>query len=83
MVKLVGDEVVLAFIVAKEIHPDVPIKQLIDFKRVHLKPQESSYVAFEIIPEKHLSHHVVDDWRILSGSYALQIGDVVSEFVVE
>ena len=55
---------------------NVPQKQLLDFEKVWLAPQEVSFVRFKVDSFKHLS--VVDEngnRKVALGRHVLQVGD--------
>lgn len=70
-----GDEVVQVY--ARKIDPQFwrPIKQLVGFERISLKPQQEKVISIEI-DKKQLQYWDVDnqEYRIEEGEYELQIG---------
>ena len=69
-----GDEVVQLYLSDVEASVPVPIRQLVGFKRVHLKPGETQTVSFAIAPE---AFSVIDDagQRVVEpGRFRLSVG---------
>jgi beta-glucosidase len=51
-----------------------PVRELIDFKRVHLQPQESQEVSFQIGKEQLSFYSFNKKWKAEPGSFELFIG---------
>lgn len=71
---VVGEEVIQVY-VSREKTPvyTFPLKKLIAFARVNLKPNESKTVTFTITP-RQLSVWQDGEWKMLSGKYSLFVG---------
>lgn len=69
-----GEEVIQVY-VSREKTPvyTFPLKKLIAFARVNLKPNESKTVTFTITP-RQLSVWQDGEWKMLSGKYSLFVG---------
>ena len=79
----VGDYVVQMYISMKNRTPEMPIKELKGFEKIHLKAKNSQVVTFEI-PPYYLRRYIEQDgaYQVLSGTYTLRIGDLTEDFIV-
>ncbi|KAK6156888.1 hypothetical protein DH2020_011136 [Rehmannia glutinosa] len=72
--KFSGSHTVLLFSSPPRVH-NAPLKRLLAFRKVHLRPEEEGAVRFDIDVCKHLS--VVDEkgkWRVALGNHTLHVG---------
>ncbi|KAK6135374.1 hypothetical protein DH2020_030885 [Rehmannia glutinosa] len=72
--KFSGGHTVLLFSSPPRVH-NAPLKRLLAFRKVHLRPEEEGTVRFDIDVCKHLS--VVDEkgkWRVALGNHTLHVG---------
>jgi len=69
-----GDEVVQLYLSDVESTYPVPLRSLVGLRRVHLKPQESREVVFEITPQQMAAYD--DDGRriVEPGAFAVSVG---------
>ncbi len=74
--KIAGDEVVQVYIKRMTARSSVPLKQLVGFERIHLKPGMKKKINFTVLPEQ-MSYYNNEGKLILApGEFMLYVGGV-------
>ena len=71
---LTGDEVVQVYLTDDVASDEVPKRQLVGFKRVHLAPDAAEVVNFQIKPRQFAYVNKAGQWVIEPGTFTVFVG---------
>jgi beta-glucosidase len=72
--KTAGDEVVQLYVSDLAASAPVPVRQLVGFRRIPLKPKEEKTVTFTIKPEQLAFVNYDDQWVVEPGEFEISVG---------
>ena len=72
--KVAGDEVVQLYITDEFSSATRPVKELKDFQRVSLSPNETKEVKFTITPEKLSYYDAQMNYGVEAGDFTIRVG---------